>query len=294
MDLVIVNPSAGHGRTKRVLEQIKPKLDASTEYDIWYTQYPFHATELAKQAAGMNRYERILSLGGDGTLREIAQGILYTDIGLGMIPAGTGNDFCKTLGIPMDIEQALEIALSGERRSIDTLMVDDKICLNIASAGFDARTVKNTFKFKRFVRGFLAYFFGVVQTFFSYRPIELNLELDDGTQLEKKAILICLANGKFYGGGFCPMPMADVTDGKMDIMVADYINRLSILRILPKFIRGKHVGDPRCAIFQCKSAQLRFSGEPCLNIDGEILEKNTCSVKLLEKSVNVIVKKEGA
>ena len=294
MDLVIVNPSAGHGRTKRVLEQIKPVLDKKTKYDLWYTEYPLHASELAKKAVEMKKYQRILSVGGDGTLREIAQGLLHSEIGLGMIPAGTGNDFCKTLGIPMDIGEALDIALNGEVRSIDTLMVDDKICLNIASAGFDARVVKNTLKFKRWARGFLAYFLGVVQTFFSYHPIELTLHCDDGTHIEKKAILICLANGKFYGGGFCPMPMADVTDGQMDIMVADYFNRMSILKILPKFIQGKHVGDPRCTILKCRSAELRFTGDPCLNIDGEILEKNACTIQLLQSSVNVIVKKDQA
>ena len=149
MYLIIANPVAAKGRSLKKLEQVKKCLDEKGAlYQVVYTEYPGHATELAAEHL-KNGQKYFLSLGGDGTLVEIAKALIGTDGVLGVIPAGTGNDFIKALGIASTIESSMENIIKGNVRRIDVGKANDDYFINIAGTGFDVNVLENVEKVKK-------------------------------------------------------------------------------------------------------------------------------------------------
>ena len=166
-----------------------------------YSEYPGHSIKLAKTAVGKG-YKGIVSIGGDGTILEIAESLKNTNETLGIIPAGTGNDFKFAVGIPQDTQiAALDIIFKGHSKCIDIGLLNDKKCfLNIAGTGFDVEVVKNMNRVRRFFTGSAAYYIGIVMSLFGYKIAELTLTID-GKIIKRTALLVAAANGQCYGGG---------------------------------------------------------------------------------------------
>ena len=266
----IVNPTAGNGRSTATCQAVCKKLDASgVAYELLQTDHPTHATELAREAAARG-VDTVIAIGGDGTVTETAAGLHGTRTALGIIPSGTGNDFIKTAGIPMEWEAALDLILTRPARPVDTGRINEQFFINSCGAGFDVVTLDYAEKAKKYVRGLLPYLYGVICAIFAYKPKEMRIEIGENTVLEGKYIICSVANGRFFGGGIPIAPMAAVTDGLLDVLVVDNVPRWKLPAYLVPLLRGK--------LHECKIAH-RFLTERCsivsrgmrVNLDGEIL-----------------------
>lgn len=288
MYYVIINPEAGKGRAMKAVQPVEQVLkDNGIEYTLMYTQRHGHAIELCQHAVSQG-CDRVISIGGDGTLREVAQQLVHTDIPLATIPAGTGNDFAKTIKVPSDYKQAARIAISDDIYAIDVLKSSDGICINIACIGLDAQAVYNAAKFKRFLKGIAAYFAGLVVSFVTYKPVELTLSIDDGEEVQTKQTLFVVANGMYYGGGFKPAPMASLQNGYIDVLQTLPLPRRKIIPLLLKYASGKHVGSPEFSFSKCKKISISAPGGYVMNIDGEIYIIEEEEFTVMESALKIV------
>lgn len=165
----IVNPIAGKGASLNAIPVIKRYCDKlKIKYTIEKTKYAGHATKLSREAVKLG-FRTVVAVGGDGTLLEVANGLIGSSIALGVIPAGTGNDFARSIGIPQAVEEALEYITKNGSALIDVGQAGNICFVNVASVGFDAEIVKDVKKIRKFIPGKLSYYLSVFLKFFSYK-----------------------------------------------------------------------------------------------------------------------------
>lgn len=285
----IINPAAGKGKSLELIPFIKECFkEKEEEVFIEVTKYPGHATEIAGRYAGSGEC-RIYSIGGDGTVNEIVNGIAGTNSSLGVIPTGSGNDFIRSYQKQVDIKSMIYGTINGEKRCTDLAKVNDKYFINISSIGFDANVVYNAIKFKKVpgVTGSMAYLFSIIYTVFKHKICKIRVDID-GEKFELKALLAAIANGRFYGGGIIPTPDAKLDDGLLDVCLVSEVTRLQILNLFPKYIKGLHGQLKQVRFFKARKVAIQSEDELCLNIDGEIVTAYTINFEVLEKAINVI------
>lgn len=273
--LFIVNPIAGTDKAKKLIPFIKERMDKSSiAYSIITTNGPKDATALTIKGLEEG-YDSIIAVGGDGTINEVAVGIIEKGYGtLGIIPGGTGNDLARSLNIPLDPEEALYSLLSGRKKFIDFGRVNGKYFLNVASIGLDAEIAKRTENVKKVIKGGLAYTISLIVTLIAYRAKRFTIELDDET-IEADAMLTAIANGKYYGGGKKICPMALLDDGYFHVVIVKKLNKLKLLALFPLVFKGSHVKLTELVkVYKSKNVKLKFDKEMLLNIDGEVIAVN--------------------
>ena len=193
---LIVNPAAGNGRSMNTCNAVCQRLsERGIPYELHQTDHPGHATEIAREAA-QRGMETVIAIGGDGTVTETAAGLHGTQTALGIVPSGTGNDFIKTAGIPMEWEAALELILSKPARPVDTGAINDRFFINVCGSGFDVMTLDFAEKAKKYVHGLLPYLYGVLRTLFAFKPVDMHIEIGEETVLDGKYMIFSVANGR--------------------------------------------------------------------------------------------------
>jgi len=265
----IVNPAAGSGYAVKVMEQLKRNLDdAGIRYSVFLTEKPGHATGIAETLSKDDHFDVIVSVGGDGTAGEVAAGLTGTGKAMGIIPAGTGNDFIKSAGIPNDPFSAVSLLLNGKREKIDTGTVNNRFFLNVCGTGFDVTVLDYAENEKKKHRGLTPYFLGLLKAVFHYRSVELKLTID-GKEEEGQYLICSIANGRFIGGGIPICPDADIRDGLLDLVLIRNIHRWQIPFYLPGLMMSKalHFRITRHTKVSC----VRIKGRSLrINIDGDI------------------------
>ena len=246
---------------------VKEHLDQSVfEYDFEFTTGIFHAHDLAVAAVG--EYDTIVAVGGDGTVNEIASGIVETDTELAVIPFGSGNGLARFLGIPMGTIDAIKNMNTGRSIVIDAGKMNNQWFFNMAGMGFDAH-ISHVFAQGSEKRGFINYFKSSVQEISQYRAQEYHLEVD-GQTLEREAFMLSIANSSQYGNNAHVSPTASVQDGLLDVCVIKPFPLWRFpemgLRMFTKtadkskyveIIKGKHVH-----ITRVKPGPIHLDGEP--------------------------------
>ncbi len=285
MYCIIFNPTAGAGRSAKTLQHVEQHLkNKNVNYTIMETEYKEHAVELAKGAIGKG-YDGIISVGGEGTLLEIAQSIQDTGEILGIIPAGTGNDFRESIG-------ALDIILEGHSRRIDVGLLNGKKCfLNVAGTGFDVDVVKNTNRIRRFFTGGLAYLLGIIISILGYKSLNLDITMD-GRKLERTVLLIVVANGKCFGGGLRIAPDSSVFDGILNVVILNRIAKWRILFELPKLKRGELEKINVAEQFTCKQITIDCAEKQRFDIDGDIDGETPMTFTIKPNSLNIFCPKQ--
>ncbi len=289
MYCIIFNPTAGAGRSVRIMQAVEQRLkEKNVSYTVFETQYRQHAVSLAQDAVGKG-YDGILSVGGDGTLLEVASALQGTQESLGVIPAGTGNDFRQAIGVPRDPLEALDVVLSGTRKSVDIgLLGEDRFFLNVAGTGFDVEVIKNTERVRRMFTGGFAYFLGIFFSVFNYKSVTLDVTID-GRTIRRSVLLIAIANGKCYGGGLNVAPHADVSDGLFNIVLINSIPNWRILVELPKMKKGQIDKIPGCEQFSCRELFISSDQPQRFNLDGEVYGETPVQLSVQPRSINVFV-----
>lgn len=292
MYYIIFNPTAGAGRSHKALETVEELLkEKHKEYTIDKTEYREHAIELARGAVGKG-YEGIISVGGDGTLLEVAQALQDTGEILGVIPAGTGNDFREAIGIPNDVAEALEIILAGHSMRVDTGLINGKkTFINVAGTGFDVEVIRNTNKIRKIFTGGFAYLLGIIMSIIGYKNINLHITAD-GKKLERTALLMVVANGKCFGGGLRISPNSNVADGYFNVVILNKVAKPRILIELPKLKKGQLEKISVAEQFICKEITIECDKKQSFDLDGEIAGETPMTFTLKEKALNVFCPKD--
>ncbi len=267
---LVVNPAAGNGAAKEEGEAAAALLATKgLPYQIVYTEYQGHATELARQAAE-EKVDTVIAVGGDGTVTEVAAGLMNTGTALGILPAGTGNDFVKALGMPRKCEEALDFVLAHAPRPLDTGRMNDAFFINVCGAGFDVMVLDYALTAKKHVKGIWPYLYGVIRAVKNFKPFEMHIEIGDDLVLDGKYMICSIANGQFIGGGIPIAPVADVADGFFDLIVVDAVPRWKIPFYLPGLLGGKLINYKITKHYRATHCMLSSKGMR-LNLDGEIL-----------------------
>ncbi|MCX7904824.1 MAG: diacylglycerol kinase family lipid kinase [Caloramator sp.] len=287
--LFIVNPMAGNGRALKVSTQIRERMEkAKREYQIVHTKGPEDAIYIAREAT--KYFTKIVSVGGDGTLNEVLNGIVGSKAVLGVIPAGTGNDFAKTIYTSLNIDDIIETILNGEIKSIDIGKCNQRYFINIASAGIDAEIAHRVQRMKKYVSGKFVYLTALFKTLVNYKGIDFKIKLDD-VSFQSNTLLITASNGKYYGGGMLPTPDADIKDGYFDVCHIKNLNKLKIISLLNKFIKGKHTKLKEVTIFKTKRLNIQAEQKFFVNIDGENLETKEANLEICKDFINIVLPK---
>ena len=265
----IVNPVAGTGFALSTMQKLEETLEAKgVGYRVFRTEEPGHATRIAAELAENKEIKAVVSVGGDGTASEIAAGLTGTDKPLGIIPAGTGNDFIKSAGIPNDPYKALEILLGGTPGRIDTGTVNDRFFLNVCGTGFDVTVLDYAESEKEKHRGLTPYFLGLLKAVFHYKSVFLKLNAD-GNEEEGQYLICSIANGKYIGGGIPICPDADIADGKLDLVMIQNVGRWRIPLYLPGLMMSRDLKFKITRHRKVSRILIEGSGMR-INIDGDI------------------------
>ncbi len=243
---LILNPTANHGRSLQQAADLHPLM---TKYHASWsgTDYPGHATELARQA-GEQGYDLVLAVGGDGTVHEVVNGLMQvpqeTRPAMGIVPLGSGNDFAHIMGVPSVPGEALLSAINGQPHWLDVGSICDEnnrleYFNNTTGMGFDAVVNLHTRKITK-IHGFPMYFLALIRTIFrNFDPLDLHVETDLETW-ELKSLMLAIGNGPREGGGFIVTPDAKLDDGILNYVTIKKISRLMMLRLVPEVMNGTH------------------------------------------------------
>lgn len=273
---VIINSRSGKGRTREQSDMINTLGRRYGELDVFPTQRPRHAVELAAAAAAEG-YDLVIAAGGDGTVHEVVNGLVRGDQGtlpLGIIPIGSGNDTAFGLGIHEEPEQAVERIFNGAPRTLDLArVVDDRgkseLFLNNLGVGFDAIVVMRTETITR-LHGFAMYFAAVLQTIlFYYHTPYLELTFDD-ERVNQRSLFLYGGLGPRGGGGFLMTPDARWDDGLIDTCLVNPVNRLTMLNMLTRVMKGTHVTSPHVTMRQNRAISVKSNAPMPIHLDGEM------------------------
>lgn len=310
--LVILNPVSGNGRAEKLWPQIETALRAGgLSFDLARTTAPRAGVGLAEQAK-QNGYETLIAVGGDGTTNEVANGLLRAAKGtptgtLAVIPVGSGNDFAKMLaGLPQpgsseqpDWHTSVQRILAADTRWVDVGKVTgdnpasgfdgaEHYYVNGLDTGFGATVAMHAHEIP-FLQGFPMYLAAVFKTLIKYSVPHVKIDIDHET-VEQSSTMIAVSNGRCIGGGFWITPTALNDDGLLDVMIAQGLGRIGILSLLPKVMKGTHIGDPRVAFKQGSRVVIDSRDPLIIETDGEIpfIDTHHVEIELLPKRLRVI------
>ena len=283
----ILNPVAGSGFSLKVMDGLEAVLrEKNVEYRVFRTERPGHGTELAAKLTADPEVLAVASVGGDGTAGEVAAGLCETDKPMAIIPAGTGNDFIKSVGIPNDPQRALDVLLTCESQPTDTGTVNGEFFLNVCGTGFDVTVLDYAESEKEKHRGLTPYLLGLLKANFHYQSIQLKVTDETGTT-EDRFLVCTVANGRYIGGGIPICPAADPSDGLLDLVLIRHVPRPKIPLYLPGLMMARDLSFRITTHRRVRS--VTFEGEKLrVNIDGEIRTMDGAEFRIKPGSLRLI------
>ena len=303
-NIVIVNPTAGSGRTGKIWPQIELSLKKNIgSFRVKFTSGRGNATIITRQILD-NGPARIVAIGGDGLLNEVLNGFFQDDIlinsesCLSFVMTGTGCDFQRSLGFPNHWQSGLENLKNSETRKIDIGKViyssNDKkekkrYFINIASFGLSGAVDQTIEKFGmlKYLGGKLLFLCSTIKTIFTYPNQSIRYSIDGNKWSEIRTRLGVLANGQFFGGGMNVAPEAELDDGFLDLLILKEVSLLNLLLHLPKIYRGTHLLSPEVFYLKVKSFDVTSVEKILLDIDGEASFFSQARFEILPKILNI-------
>lgn len=297
----IFNPKAGRVHNIELVRKIEQRFaDRPNGHtgEVILTDRSGHASDLAAELAARYRERLVVfACGGDGTANEVANEIAGTSSAMSVLPIGTANDFARTSLTETNPVKLIEKAIYPQIRPIDVIQVDDRICLNIASMGFDTKVQNLTMAIIAKFRwlGSLAYPLGIFLAIFGKRDYSMHYLLDsiseqgEEIRIEGDAVFIlsAICNGRYYGGGYNPAPTALIDDGLLNFSLIDALPLRRILPLIPKYKKGLHLSDPAVHTWQVTGGRIAASSGKLLgNMDGEPFEKEEITFKVISNGLN--------
>jgi YegS/Rv2252/BmrU family lipid kinase len=284
--LLLVNPSAGHGRTRELVPALERAFAARRlEHRTVLTESAEHGCAEARAAAGAGEIPVVVS--GDGLIGQVGGVLAGGSTPMGIIPGGRGNDLARVLGIPTEVEGAVDVLAGGAIREIDVGDAGGRRFLGIASCGFDsdANRIANETKL---LKGSLVYAYAALRALIAWRPANFTLVLD-GERRAVRGYSVAVANSKAYGGGMFIAPGAELDDGLFDVVTTAEVGKLRFLRGLPSVFKGTHVEKEEVAVERAAEVRVEADRPFAVYGDGDHLADLPVTVRLLPRALRVIV-----
>ena len=285
--IFIINPAAGsRDRTKEYTQAIEEACKDLT-YELHVSKAPGDCQRLARQAAEAGEEVRLYACGGDGTLNEVAAGAAgFPNAAVTVFSGGSGNDFVKLFDQP-DAFRDLNRLLDCEETTFDMIRCNGDLALNICSVGLDARIGTDVANYKRLplLSGFRAYAVSAVINTVRGVSEHYVVQVDD-KRFDEDFTLICGCNGRYYGGGFNPVPDADPADGLLDILLVTKVSRLKVLSVIGKYKAGKYKDFPRLIRhFKTDRVRILCDRDTPINLDGELRMGREVDIRIAEEKL---------
>ena len=310
--LVIVNPKACSGKGEKDWPTIKQiLLDEGFDFEDVITEYQGHAIEIVRQGVVEKGFRKVISVGGDGTNNEVINGIFTqnavptTEITMGTIPIGTGNDWVKTFDFPMEYQKIVKILKAGHVFAHDIGKVTyynngnpkTRFFLNAAGTGLDEMVCKKTNIMKQQGKGGkIRYLLNTAICLLKFKIIHIVLEIDGEKVFEDKILSLSVGNGKFIGGGMMMMPNSIPDDGKLDVTVIKDVPIFCFAAKVNSIFDGTFIHKMK-QVSTFRGKKIRITSKPehslLLETEGETFSNSPFDFEILPKSINMLVKQNA-
>lgn len=266
---LVVNPSSGRGLGARVTPVVRGRLEsAGLTVDEYVTTCAEDVGRISAQVIESGA-DAVALIGGDGTIHLAAQVLANSGMPFGVIPAGTGNDFARGLGVPLkNPVAAAELIVQGTTRAVDLATAKDEFITTVVAGGFDSLVNKRANEMN-WPKGNSRYTLATLAELRTFSPLEYVVTVD-GEVIETAAMLVAVGTGSSYGGGLQICAGAEIDDGLLDVTIIKPVSRLTLLQMFPKLAKGTHVGHPQLQTLRGRTVRLESAGVTAY-ADGEIL-----------------------
>ncbi len=291
---ILLNPAAGRRKGgRRLARALEVLRKAGVEPKIQESRSSGHLVELARRAQD-EKPDVLVSAGGDGTHHYVLNGLWGSQIPLGILSLGTGNDWANGLGIPVDDAcEAANVLLNGARRAVDLARVGDSFYHCIAGVGFDSIVTRFANEQVQWVNGPARYAWAILRCLKFYRPYPLEIQ-SNTHNFSGDVIFVTIGNNRSYGGGVTMAPRARMDDGLLDVCIVPAMSKPELLRWVPAAYRGEHLAHPRISYFQARKLTLN---SPCrleLFADGEFIQELPATIEAVPNALRVMVPAEDS
>jgi len=287
--LFIINPAAGsHNQTESYRKKIAQVCEAKgVDYRIEVSGAPGQCRKIARRAAESGKEIRIYSCGGDGTMNEIIGGVAgFPNVAVTMFAGGSGNDFIRIFNETEPFRD-LDRLMDAEEATFDLIRCNDDYSLNICSVGLDARIAADVANYKRLplLSGFRAYAVSTLVNVFRGISEPCVVEIN-GERIDGKQTLICACNGRYYGGGFNPVPTADPCDGMLDVLVVRNVSLLKVAQVVGKYKNGEYAKYPDLIRhFRTDRVKITCHKPSSINLDGELRIAQEVDIRIAQEKI---------
>jgi diacylglycerol kinase (ATP) len=284
MWLLLINPKSGNGRGDKVGKLVKQELNAlGIQYlDVSADSAQESQKNLKSKLKENQRFEGLFLIGGDGTVNLAVQELVGSGLGIALMPAGTGNDFARTLNLKLkNPEQLIKYYISNKPSLIDVGKVGEKYFVDVLSTGFDSMVNERANAMKR-IKGRAKYNIAILLVLSTFKPKSYRFSID-GFSFESKAMLIAVSNGICYGGGMKVTPDAKIDDGLFDILILSPVSKFEFLKVFPKVFSGKHTTHPAVKILRGRSVEI--DSDAVAYADGERVGPLPVKARVIERSL---------
>ncbi|MGW5192046.1 diacylglycerol/lipid kinase family protein [Kribbella sp. NPDC004138] len=266
---LVVNPTSGRGRGARIAPAVREQIAAAgLTVDVHTTTCAEDVGRIAAEVVASGA-DAVALIGGDGTIHLGAQVLANSGMPFGVIPAGTGNDFARGIGVPLgDPAAAADLVVAGKTRTIDLAVAKDRFITTVVAGGFDSLVNKRA-NAMSWPKGSSRYTVATLAELRTFKPLEYVVTVDDEV-IETEAMLVAVGTGPTYGGGLQICAGAEIDDGLLDVTIIEPVSRMTLLQLFPKLSKGTHVGHPAVRAVRGRSVRLESPGITAY-ADGEVL-----------------------
>ncbi len=281
--LFIINPGAGTEKIN-IKELITTYFEDALHSYILHELAPDCSIDKLKETINESNADRVVAVGGDGTLKMVAECLLETDTPVGIIPAGSANGMAKELGIPADIEEALDVAVNGNPRKIHAVLVNGQLCIHLADIGFNAYIVKKFDDLSQ--RGMLGYAKAAWKALWSHHKMEVEFKIK-GEVIRSEAAMVVIANATKYGTGVKINPDGRLDDDLFEVIL---VKKYSVVEILKVRFTNLPFNPEKIETFQTSGLKIKTRHKAHFQVDGEYIGRvNSINARIITSAINIIV-----
>ncbi len=281
--LFIINPGSGNGEVDYKTEISAYFEKKKPEIEIYELPKDCNLNEL-KATIQKADADRVIAVGGDGTLKLVAECLLNTETPIGIIPAGSANGMAKELGIPLDLKEAIALTVTGKPKKIHAIMVNKELCIHLSDIGFNAYLVKKFDELPE--RGMQTYAKAAWHAFWNHRKMDVSFKAN-GRTIREKAAMVALANATRYGTGLQINPDGKLDDDLFEVII---VKEYAVMEILKIWISKLPWNPKKIESFQVSSLKIKTKHKVHFQVDGEYLGKtDSVEAKIIPKALNIIV-----
>ena len=285
---IIANLLSGSEKGKKALNSVEQYLkESGINYKVLVSSFRGNSVDLGKKCAEDEECTMLAVIGGDGTFGEVLNGFYPCKKPIGFIPAGTGNDFARSVKLPKDPVECIKMILNQNTVPTDIISTNKGYCLNLLGTGIDVELLLRSNKYRKVLKGNISYYLALIITLFCFKDRDYTFKIDDNPARTEKGFLIAFANGKYCGGGLPVATKSSINDKLLDFVIIKKLNRLRLPYLFARFLKG-HLLELDCVEhYHCKKLELEVSPSIPLNFDGELCPYEPLKAEIIPAGINM-------